>query len=96
MAEADPSFQGAFWTQCRPILVAWGVDFVRMLLLWIGIAAAHVVQRLVLSMGWIPGVVHSLDIAEEIIVCISVVCFLLSSTVSFIWVTIRRTARELR
>ena len=84
-----------FWTQFRPILVAWSVDFVRMLLLWIGILAAHLMQRFVLSMGWFPAIVHSLDITEEVIVAISVVCFLLSSAVSFIWMTIRRTKGDI-
>ena len=95
MAHADPTFRSMFWTQFRPILVAWNVDLVRMLLFWIGILAAHVTQRLALSMGWFPTIVHSLDIAEEVLVAISVVCFLLSSTVSFIWMTIRRTMSDI-
>ena len=68
MAHADPTFRSMFWTQFRPILVAWNVDLVRMLLFWIGILAAHVTQRLALSMGWFPTIVHSLDIAEEVLV----------------------------
>ena len=95
MAQTESTFRAEFWAQSRPILVAWCVDLLRMLLLWVGIAAAHITQTLVLSRGWIPGIVHTLDVTEELIVAVSVVYFLLSSTVSFIWTSFRRTAREI-
>jgi hypothetical protein len=96
MQAESPKFPTAVWESLRPIVISWTVDLATMVLFWASILCAHFVQRLVLSQGWIPGVVHRLDVAEEIIAFVSIVYFLLASLVVTGWTQYRRVAKEFK
>lgn len=76
------------WREFRPRLIAWLVDTWTAILVWAGIAIVHLIQRSVLSFGWIPGIVQFLNIFEETIAAATVAVFLLNSFFSFSWVSL--------
>ena len=95
---ADDQFK--FWDAVRkevgPACVSWFVELSRTVMVWLSIGAAHLLQMLILSFGWSAPIVHWLDTVEECLAFATVTAFLLTSTISFLWATYRRTVGELK
>jgi len=63
-------------------------------MLWTGFALVHLVQRFVLSFGWLPSLTELLDRVEEVAAACTMIVFMVSSFFSFAWGAFRKTQRE--
>jgi hypothetical protein len=88
--EAQSNFFIDWWGEVRPIAVAWLVDLAKNFMFWTGVTIAHFLQTYFLSRGWDPQVVHFLDLAEEGLVSLSILAFLIESAAAWAWPSYKR------
>ena len=96
MSDHPITVWNAIWNEVKVPFIAWAVDLSQAVMLWVGIAVAHLLQLLVLSFGWSPLIIHWLDKCEEFFVLASVATFLLASATRFVWVLYGRTVNTLK
>ncbi len=90
----ERNFWQEYWIGFRPFLLAQTIDLSRFTTLWISVSIAHLVQRLVLSLGWLPLVVKIVDFAENVLVVVTVTMFLVLTTARTLWVFYRELRKK--